>query len=121
MLVDMLLDVNIPKKVKKMNSGRRVLHIGDIDTCMDDGDILHIMSKFGCLLVTHDRNLALRAAKKYRTLFIKKPIAAEHIIFCLEKNKELLKTASIFCGNGIECQNCNNVTFLGSPLRREGT
>ncbi|MDI6654682.1 MAG: hypothetical protein QME59_02195 [Candidatus Hydrothermarchaeota archaeon] len=119
MLVDMLLDVNIPKKVKKMNSGRRVLHIGDIDTCMDDEDILHIAGKFGCLIVTHDRSLALRAAKKYRALFIKEPIAAEDIIFCLEKNKELLKTASIFC-DGNKCQNCNNITFLGSPLRREG-
>lgn len=119
MLVDVLLDVNIPKKVKRMNSGGRVLHIGDIDTCMEDEDILHIVSKFGCLLVTHDKGLALRAAKKYKTLFIKEPIAAEEIIFCLEKNKELLKTASIFC-DGDECQNCNNFMFLGSPLRREG-
>jgi len=106
MPIDIILDANIPKKVKRMNGGRRVLHIGDVDTYMKDEDILNIASKLGCLLVTHDRNLALKASKNNKTLFIKEPLSAEDIILCLEKNRNLLKTASIFCENGIKCKNC---------------
>lgn len=107
-LVDYILDVNIPKKTKSLiNHNGRVLHISDIDTCMGDEDILHIMSKFGnSLLVTHDRNLALRAAKKYRTLFIKEPLNAEEIAACIAKKYNLLETISIFCYNNITCEKC---------------
>jgi uncharacterized protein with PIN domain len=106
MLVDVILDVNIPKKVKKLNSGYRTLHIGDIDTQMNDEEILHLVSKLGCLVVTHDRELAIRASKKGRVLFIKNSLPAGDIINCLEKNRKLLRTASIFCENGIKCKNC---------------
>ncbi len=106
MPVDMILDVNIPKKVKKLNGGTRILHIGDIDTEMKDDEILHIINRLNCLLVTHDRDLALRASKKYKALFIKENLPADDIVMCLEKNKKLLRTASIFCENGIKCKNC---------------
>lgn len=106
MAIDIILDVNIPKKVKKLNGGRRVLHIGDIDTYMEDDEILVLASKLGSLIVTHDRDLALRASKKNKALFIKESLAANDIVSCLEKNHRLLKTASIFCENGIKCKNC---------------
>lgn len=106
MVIDVVLDVNIPKKVKRLNSGRRVLHIGDVDTTMDDDEILHLMSKFNCLMVTHDRELAMRAAKKHRTLFIRDSVPADDILLCLEKNRELLRTASVFCENSVKCKNC---------------
>jgi uncharacterized protein with PIN domain len=105
-MIDIILDVNIPKKVKKLNGGRRVLHIGDIDTYMDDEEILALASKLGSLIVTHDRDLALRALKKNKTLFIKEALKADEIVNCLEKNHSLLKTASIFCENWIKCKNC---------------
>lgn len=89
-----------------MNGGKRVLHIGDIDTEMNDEEILHLASKLGGLVVTHDRELAMRASKKSKVLFIKDCLPAESIIYCMEKNKNLLKTASIFCENGIKCKNC---------------
>ncbi|NOZ76722.1 MAG: hypothetical protein GXO65_03410 [Euryarchaeota archaeon] len=73
---------------------------------MDDEEILHLLSKFKCLVVTHDRELAVRASKKYRSLFIRDPLPPDDIIQCLEKNEQLLKTASIFCENDIKCQNC---------------
>ncbi len=105
-MIEIILDVNIPKKVKRISPNQRILHIGDIDTSMADCDILHILSKFNCLLVTRDRELAYHASKKHRSLFIKQPLKADEIALCLEKNKDLLKTASIFCENGRECRNC---------------
>ncbi len=105
-MIEIVLDVNIPKKVKRMTQADRVLHIGDINTAMEDCDILHILSKFNCLLVTRDRELAFLASKKTRSLFIKEPLGAEEIAQCIEKNKNLLKTASIFCENGRKCHNC---------------
>lgn len=107
-VIDIILDVNIPKKVKKMNGGNRVLHIGDIDTHLSDRNILRVAKNLGCLLVTHDRKLALQASKGYKTLFIRDPIDADDIVRCVEKNEKLLKTASIFCENGIKCENCRN-------------
>ncbi|MFQ6137114.1 MAG: hypothetical protein ACE5PM_08045 [Candidatus Hydrothermarchaeales archaeon] len=106
MPIDIILDANIPKKAKNINDGRRVLHIGDIDTSMGDEDILHLAGKFGCLLVTHDRELAYKASKKNKALFIKENIPAGDIIFCISKYESLLKTASIFCENGRKCKNC---------------
>lgn len=107
MPIDIILDVNIPKKVKELNGSRRVLHIGDIDTHMDDGEILQLTRRLHkCLLVTHDRDLAINVSKKGKTLFIKKSLSAEDIIHCLEKNNKLLKTASLFCENGVKCKNC---------------
>lgn len=106
MTIDIILDVNIPKKVKKLNGGRRVLHIGDVDTYMADDDILAIAGRLESLIVTHDRELALRASKKHKALFIRESILADEIVSCLEKNKKLLRTASIFCENGIKCKNC---------------
>jgi len=108
MLVDVILDVNIPKKVKRLNEGARVLHVGDIDTEMDDEEILHIINRLGCLFVTHDRDLAVRASRKYKALFIKEHLPADEIVTCLEKNKKLLRAASIFCENGIKCKNCQS-------------
>jgi uncharacterized protein with PIN domain len=105
-VIEVILDVNIPKKVKKISNGQKVLHVGDIDTTMADGEILHLLSKFNCLLVTHDRKLAYLASKKHRSLFIKNSLKADEIVHCLEKNKNLLKTASIFCENGRLCKNC---------------
>ncbi len=105
-MIDVILDVNIPKKVKRMTSSRKVLHIGDIDTTMEDEEILHLLSKFNCLIVTRDRELAYLASKKHRSLFIKEPLKADEIVGCIEKNKNLLKTASIFCENGRKCTNC---------------
>ncbi|MEE8403466.1 MAG: hypothetical protein V3R93_06905 [Candidatus Hydrothermarchaeaceae archaeon] len=106
MLVDMILDANIPKRVKRLNGGTRILHIGDIDTGMKDEEILHLVNRLSCLFVTHDRGLALRASGKYKALFIKENLPADDIVTCLEKNKKLLRTASIFCENGIKCKNC---------------
>jgi uncharacterized protein with PIN domain len=106
MTIDIILDVNIPKKVKKLNGGRRVLHIGDVDTYMEDDDILAIAGRLESLIVTHDRDLALRASKKNKALFIRESLLADEIVSCLEKNEKLLKTASIFCENGIKCKNC---------------
>lgn len=107
MPIDIILDANIPKKVKGLNSNRRVLHIGDIDTQMGDDDILTLTKRLTrCLLVTHDRDLALKASKKRKALFIRKSLSATDIVQCLEKNNRLLKTASIFCENGIKCKNC---------------
>ncbi len=108
MPVDMILDVNIPKKVKRLNEGTRVLHVGDIDTEMDDEEILRIVNRLDCLFVTHDRALAARSSRKYKTLFIKESLPADEIVACLEKNKKLLRTASIFCENGIKCKNCQS-------------
>jgi len=105
-LVDVVLDVNIPKKVKKLNNGYRTLHIGDIDTQMKDEEILHLTRKLGCIIVTHDRELAIKTSKKGRVLFIKENLPAEDIIRCLEKNGSLLRTASIFCENETKCKNC---------------
>jgi len=105
-VIEIVLDVNIPKKVKKLVESQKVLHVGDIDTAMGDEEILHLLSKFNCLLVTRDRELAYLASKKHRSLFIKKPVRAEDIARCLEKNRRLLSTASIFCGNGRKCRNC---------------
>lgn len=105
-MIEVILDVNIPKKVKRMTSNKKVLHIGDIDTTMGDDEILHLISKFDCLIVTRDRELAYIASKKHRSLFIKEPLAADEIVGCMEKNKNLLKTASIFCENGRKCTNC---------------
>ena len=105
-MIDIILDVNIPKKVKRITQHQKVLHIGDINTSMDDADILHILSKFNCLLVTRDRELAYLASKRHRSLFIKQPLNADEIALCIEKNKSLLKTASIFCENGRKCKNC---------------
>jgi uncharacterized protein with PIN domain len=105
-VIDVILDVNIPKKVKRKNLEQKILHIGDIDTTMRDKEIIHLLSKFNCVLVTRDRELAYNASKKYRSLFIKEPLDADEIIKCLEKNKNLLKTASIFCENGRKCKNC---------------
>jgi uncharacterized protein with PIN domain len=104
-IVDVILDVNIPKKVKKMN-GKRVLHIGDIDTQMHDEEILRLASKLGCVVVTHDRDLAVKISRKSKVLYIKNSIPAEDILKCIEKNENLLRTASIFCENGIQCKNC---------------
>lgn len=105
--IDVILDANIPKKVKGLNGGRRVLHIGDIDTHMGDDDILELTRRLNqCLLITHDRDLALRASKKRKALFIRKSLSAEDIVQCLEKNSSLLRTASIFCENGVKCKNC---------------
>lgn len=107
MPIDIILDANIPKKVKNLNDNRRVLHIGDVDTHMEDEDILHLAGRLDqCLLVTHDRELAFRASKKRKTLFIRESVSADDIIYCIEKNKKLLKTASIFCENGVKCKNC---------------
>ncbi len=106
MTVDLMLDANIPKKVKKMNGGTRTLHVGDIDTEMNDEEILTILNRLGCLFLTHDRDLAHRASKKYKALFIKENLPADEIVNCLEKNKDLLRTASIFCENGVKCKNC---------------
>ncbi len=107
MPIDIILDANIPKRVKGLNNNRRVLHIGDVDTHMDDDDILQLTRRLNrCLLVTHDRDLALKTSKKRKALFIRKSLTPEEIIHCLEKNNRLLKTASIFCENGIKCKNC---------------
>ncbi len=107
MSIDIILDANIPKKVKDLNGGRRVLHIGDINTHMEDDEILQLTRRLDhCLLVTHDRDLALKASKRRTALFIRKSLGAEEIIQCLEKNNSLLKTASIFCENGVKCRNC---------------
>lgn len=106
MTVDMILDANIPKKVKRLNGGTRTLHVGDIDTEMKDEEVIHIIKSLGCLFVTHDRVLAQRVSKKYKALFIKENLPADDIVACLEKNKGLLRTASIFCENGIKCKNC---------------
>ena len=106
-MIDIILDVNIPKKVKaKLNGGRRIIHIGDIDTAMKDEEIIKLAKKLDSLIVTHDRELALEASKKQRVLYIKKPISADDIVYCLEKNAHLLKTASIFCENKISCKKC---------------
>ncbi|RMF89128.1 MAG: hypothetical protein D6733_07020 [Methanobacteriota archaeon] len=105
-MIDIILDVNIPKKVKRLHSEGKVLHIGDIDTAMDDEEILHLLSKFNSILVTHDRKLAYAASKKHRSLFIKESLSADEIALCLQKNRGLLKTASIFCENGRKCRNC---------------
>jgi len=105
-MIEIILDVNIPKKVKKMSQSQKILHIGDINTEMDDNDILHILSKFNCLLVTRDRELAFIASKKHKSLFIKESLNADEIVQCIDKNKKLLKTASIFCENGRKCGNC---------------
>jgi uncharacterized protein with PIN domain len=105
-VIEIILDVNIPKKVKRIAQNQKVLHIGDIDTTMQDCEILHLLSKFDSILVTRDRELAYLASKKHRSLFIKHPIKADEIAQCLEKNKTLLKTASIFCENGRKCKNC---------------
>ena len=102
----MLLDVNIPKRVKKLNHGTRVLHIGDVDTHMSDEEILHLLAKLRCIIVTQDRELAVRASKKHRVLFIKKPIPAENIVRCLEKHRALLRRASIFCEGDEGCDAC---------------
>ncbi len=107
MVLDIILDANIPKKVKKMNHGTRVLHIGDIDTTMSDDEILHIMSKFNSLIVTHDRKLALRASRKYRVLFLKRNLPAQEIVACLNKNKNILKHASLFC-SAENCKDCHS-------------
>ncbi len=106
MPIDIILDANIPKKAKNMNNGRRVLHIGDVDTSMEDDEILHLASKFDCLVVTHDRELAYKASKKTKSLFIRENVPACDIIDCITKNENLLKTASIFCENGRKCKNC---------------
>ncbi len=107
MPIDVILDANIPKRVKDLGNGRRILHIGDVDSQMGDEDILHLASRLNhCLLVTHDRELALRASKKRKTLFIRKNLSAEDILSCMEKNGGLLRTASIFCENGVKCKNC---------------
>ncbi len=106
MTVDMILDANIPKKVKRLNGGTRTLHVGDIDTEMKDEEVIAIINSLGCLFVTHDRALAQRVSKKYKALFIKEDLPADEIVTCLEKNKGLLKTASILCENDIECKNC---------------
>lgn len=106
MPIEIILDANIPKKVKKMNGGSRVLHIGDIDTQMEDGDIIDIAKRLGCLLVTHDRKLAVRASERFKALFIKDSLSAEEIVTCIEKNMETLKKASIFCENCVGCNNC---------------
>ncbi len=106
MPIDVILDANIPKKVKNLNNGRRVLHIGDVDTAMKDDEILHLASKFECLVVTHDRELAHRGSKKGKILFIRDNVPATDIIGCINKNENLLKTASIFCENCRKCKNC---------------
>lgn len=107
MPIDVVLDANIPRKVKGLNGGRRVLHIGDVDTNMGDDEILQLTRYLkNCLLVTHDRDLALRASKKRKALFIRKGLTADDIIQCIEKNSSLLRTASIFCENGVKCKNC---------------
>jgi uncharacterized protein with PIN domain len=105
-VIEIILDVNIPKKVKRIASSKKVLHVGDIDTTMADADILHLLSKFNSLLVTRDRELAYLASKKHRSLFIREPLNADDIAGCIEKNKSLLQTASIFCENGRICKNC---------------
>lgn len=105
-MIEVILDVNIPKKVKRISQNQKVLHIGDIDTTMKDNEILHLLSKFNCLLVTRDRELAYLASKRHRCLFIKQPLRADEVAHCLEKNSSLLKTASIFCENGRKCKNC---------------
>ncbi len=105
-MIEIILDVNIPKKVKRITNGQKVLHVGDIDTTMADSDILHLLSKFNSLLVTRDRELAYHASKKNRSLFIREPLNADEIVGCIEKNKSLLQTASIFCENGRKCKNC---------------
>jgi len=102
----MILDANIPKKVKRLNGGTRILHVGDIDTEMNDEDVLKIVRSLNCLFVTHDRALAHRASKKFKALFIRENLPACDIVTCLEKNKDLLRTASIFCENGVKCKNC---------------
>jgi uncharacterized protein with PIN domain len=105
-VIEIILDANIPKKVKRLSNGQKILHVGDIDTEMDDSEILHLLSKFNSLLVTRDRELAYNASKKHRSLFIRDPLKADEIVMCIEKNKNLLKTASIFCENGRLCKNC---------------
>ncbi|MFV2040635.1 MAG: hypothetical protein ACC644_01455 [Candidatus Hydrothermarchaeales archaeon] len=105
-MIEIILDANIPKKVKRLSNGQKILHVGDIDTEMDDSEILHLLSKFNSLLVTRDRELAYNASKKHRSLFIRDPLKADEIVMCIEKNKNLLKTASIFCENGRLCKNC---------------
>lgn len=105
-MIEIILDVNIPKKVKRITPTQNILHVGDIDTTMADCDILHLLSKFNCLLVTRDRELAFQASKRCRSLFIKEPLTADDISECIVKNKNLLKTASIFCENGRKCKNC---------------
>lgn len=108
MPIDIILDVNIPKKVKRLNHGRKILHIGDIDTEMSDEDILHLTNRLDCLLVTHDRELALTAAKKHKVLFIRDSLDGDEISACLNKNLELLKTASVLCENERRCKNCTS-------------
>lgn len=105
-VIDVLLDVNIPKRVKKLNHGTRVLHIGDVDTHMSDEEILHLLAKLRCIIVTHDRELAMRAAKRHHVLFIKNSLPAENIVRCLEKHRSLLRRASIFCDGGEDCDSC---------------
>lgn len=105
-MIEIILDANIPKKVKRLSKTQKILHVGDIDTEMDDSEILHLMSKFNSLLVTRDRELAYNASKKHRSLFIRDSLKADEIAMCIEKNKNLLKTASIFCENGRLCKNC---------------
>lgn len=105
MVLDIVLDAHIPKKVKRFNHDSRVLHIGDIDTTMKDEEILHLMSKFNTLIITHDRKLAMRASKRHRVLYIKKNLPAERIVGCLSKNSHILKHASIFC-SGERCDKC---------------
>jgi len=106
-MIDIILDVNIPKKVKNhLNGGRRIIHIGDIDTSMKDEDIIRLANKLNSIIVTHDKELAINASKKQHVLYIKRPVSAEDIIHCLEKNACLLKTASIFCENKISCKKC---------------
>ncbi|WP_457555431.1 DUF5615 family PIN-like protein [Candidatus Pyrohabitans sp.] len=105
-VIDILLDANVPKRVKKLNHGTRVLHIGDVDTHMSDEEILHLLARLRCIIVTHDRELAVRAAKKHHVLFIKNPVPAEKIVRCLEKHRSLLRRASIFCDGGDECDTC---------------
>lgn len=105
-MIEIILDVNIPKKVKRITNYKKVLHVGDIDTTMPDSDILHLLSKFNSLLVTRDRELAFLASKKHRSLFIREPLESDEIARCIEKNKNLLQTASIFCENGRKCRNC---------------
>jgi len=105
-VLDILLDAHIPKKVKRVNHGTRILHVGDIDTAMKDEEILHLMSKFNSLIITHDRELAIRASKKYRVLYLKHNLSAEEIVACLEKNYHLLNHASLFCP-GENCEDCH--------------
>ncbi len=73
---------------------------------MSDDEILHLLAKLHCIIVTHDRELAMRAAKKHHVLFIKNPVSAESIVRCLEKHGSLLRRASIFCEGRESCDSC---------------